>query len=77
MAKRKQKKVLTAGERKELSLKLRGVSMASRARKIFEYKYGLKDGVFKSNSLVGKEFGITGEAVRQSIAKTEALLKKK
>ena len=77
MAKKNVRKELTAEERKSIISKLASVSMQSRARKIFEYKYGLKDGIFKSNSAVGIKFKITGEAVRQSIAKTEALLRKK
>lgn len=76
MVKIKAKK-LTADERKSLVEKLANISIPLRALKIFKYKYGLEDGIFKSNIVVGKKFKITGEAVRQSNQKVEAILKKK
>lgn len=73
------KKELTKSERKALAIKLRklkDVSITDRKRKMYEYKYGLVDGVIKSNQVTGKKFKVTGEAVRLVIKQVEELLNK-
>lgn len=72
-------KELTKEERKALTIKLKKlkhVSISDRKRKIYEYKYGLEDGIIKSNQATGKKFKVTGEAIRLVIKQVEALLNK-
>lgn len=72
-------KELTKTERKALAIKLRklkDVSITDRKRKMYEYKYGLVDGIIKSNQVTGKKFKVTGEAVRLVIKQVEELLTK-
>ena len=66
--------MITKEKKDELKKKLEAVSLPHRMKKIFECKYGLNDGVYKSNPTVGKRFKITGEAVRQTINKAHKLL---
>lgn len=71
------KKELNQSERKALATKLqslKSVSASARKKKIYEFKYGLKDGILKSNAVTGKRFKITGEAVRLACKQIEALL---
>jgi len=39
--------------------------LPKRYKEIIEYRFGLKDGVFKTLEETGKKFGITRERVRQ------------
>lgn len=66
--------MITQEKRDELIKKIEKVSLPLRMKKIFECKYGLKDGIYKSNPTVGKRFKITGEAVRLTINKVHKVL---
>lgn len=66
--------MITAKKRKELLSKINEVSLPLRTKKIFKSKYGLEDGIYKSNSEVGKKFKITGEAVRLVLIKVNNLI---
>jgi len=68
-------KALNDGERKSLAKKLKAISCLERAKKIYACKFGLNDGIYKSNVEVGVRFKITREAVRQTILKVSKLLK--
>ena len=67
---------LSQEERASLAIKLANVSTSDRKRKIFSSKYGLLDGVTKSNAKTGKLFRITGEAVRLVCKDVQALITK-
>lgn len=66
--------MITAIKRKELRKKIEEISLPLRTKRIFKSKYGLVDGIFKSNSEVGARFKITGEAVRLILIKVNKLL---
>lgn len=70
------KKELTQAERRALASKLKNVSASARKKKIYECKYGLVDGLLKTNKEVGKRFKITGERVRMACKQIEALFTK-
>lgn len=64
---------LTAKDRASLIKKLDNVSATKRAKNIFKMRFGLEDGITKSNGETGRKFKITREAVRQTIVKVESL----
>lgn len=66
--------MITKTKKEELIQRLSKISVSARIKKIFESKYGLKDGVWKSNAIVGKKFKISGEAVRLNLLKVEKLM---
>lgn len=70
------KKGLSKKEREALAKRLKTVSTSARKKMIYSCKYGLTDGIFKSNKEVGSRFKITGEAVRLSCKQIEELLTK-
>jgi DNA-directed RNA polymerase sigma subunit (sigma70/sigma32) len=70
-------KELSLSERKALAKKLDNVVSSARSKKMFRFRYGLDDGISKSNALVGKRFKVSREAVRQTIKKIEALFETK
>lgn len=70
-------KELSLSERKALAKKLDSVVSSARSKKMFRFRYGLDDGISKSNALVGKRFKVSREAVRQTIKKIEALFETK
>lgn len=74
------KKELSVSERKALATKidqLDSIVASARSKKIYRFKFGLDDGISKSNAEVGKRFKISREAVRQTIVKIESLFAKK
>ena len=58
------KKELSKAERRALAMKLKKVSAPARKKAIYQSKYGLVDGITKTNKAVGVRFKITGERVR-------------
>lgn len=66
--------MITAIKRKELKKAIKEISLPLRTKKIFSHKYGLDDGIYKSNSEAGRRFKITGEAVRLILIKVNKLL---
>lgn len=44
---------------------------------IYRVKYGIDDGIYKSNDETGKLFRMTREAVRQSVTKVQELIDRK
>lgn len=74
MVKMIKRKELTSRERERLTKKVDDISMPLRWKKIFKSRYGLEDGITKSNPQVGKKFKVSGEAIRQILAKVEKLI---
>lgn len=66
-------KQISAKVRISLIKKLEAISIRQRAKTVYRYRFGLKDGITKSNAKTGKRFGITGEAVRLIIKEVESL----
>lgn len=66
--------MITAKKRKELLQKIDEVSLPLKMKKVFKSKYGLDDGIYKSNSEVGKKFKVTGEAIRLILIKVNKLI---
>lgn len=66
--------MITAKKRKELLQKINEVSLPLKMKKVFKSKYGLDDGIYKSNSQVGKKFKVTGEAIRLILIKVNKLI---
>lgn len=69
----KEKKELTREEREALAIKLEGISCSLRLKTIYRTRYGIDDGLVKSNGETGEIFGISREAVRQACEKVESL----
>jgi DNA-directed RNA polymerase sigma subunit (sigma70/sigma32) len=67
--------MITEQKRKELSENLSKISIGAKEKTVYRTKYGLDDGIFKSNEETGKIFNMTGEAVRQILAKVDELMK--
>jgi len=67
--------MITEQKRKELAEKLSKISIGNKEKTVYRTKYGLDDGIFKSNEETGKIFSMTGEAVRQILAKVDELMK--
>lgn len=61
--------MVTEEKRKEFREKLDGLSADLKDKTIYRAKFGLDDGIYKSNAEAGKIFGMTGEAVRQAVAR--------
>lgn len=61
--------MVTEEKRKEYREKVEGISADLKDKTIFRAKFGLDDGLFKSNAETGRIFGMTGEAVRQAVAR--------
>jgi len=59
--------MVTKAKRTEYLLRLKSISAKPRDIKIYRKKFGLDDGILRSNAVTGKSFKITGEAVRQAI----------
>jgi DNA-directed RNA polymerase sigma subunit (sigma70/sigma32) len=66
--------MITAEKRKELADKLSTVSCGAKEKTVYRTKYGIDDGIFKSNSETGKIFSMTGEAVRLILQKVDKLM---
>ena len=66
--------IITAKKRILLAKKIDEVSAPHRSKQIFRSRYGLVDGIVKSNVAVGKRFHISAEAVRLSIIRTKKLI---
>lgn len=67
--------MITAQQRKELAEKLSKISIGAKEKTVYRTKYGIDDGIFKSNEETGKIFNMTGEAVRQILVKVDELMK--
>jgi len=65
--------MITSQERKELADKLALVSCSVKDKTIFRTKFGIDDGIYKSNVETGKIFGISHEAVRLVLKKVSDL----
>lgn len=70
------KSELTKEEREALAIKLEGVSVSLKKKTIYRTKYGIDDGILKSNAETGEIFNISGEAVRNACDEIEALFTK-
>lgn len=57
-----------------LMKKITEVTLKKRAKAIFIAKYGLKDGIYKSNAEVGRKYGISREAVRLTLKKVQSIV---
>ena len=66
--------MITEQKRKELAEKLSKISIGNKERTVYRTKYGIDDGIFKSNEETGKIFNMTGEAVRQILVKVDELM---
>ena len=62
---------LTKTQRNELAKKLHGISASMKSKTVYRVRYGIDDGITKSNAETGRLFGISGEAVRQLIVEIE------
>lgn len=67
--------MITAHKRKELADKLSKISCSAKEKTIFRSKYGLDDGIYKSNGETAEIFNINRETVRVIIQKLEKLMK--
>lgn len=56
--------MINAERREELRSKLAAVSMRKRDKDIISARFGITDGIYRSLAETGKEFGVSGEAVR-------------
>lgn len=70
------KSELTQEERQVLAKKLEGVAVSIKKKTIYRCKYGIDDGILKSNAETGSIFNITGEAVRNACEEIEVLFTK-
>jgi len=66
--------MITKEKREELKTKLETVSVTARNKKIFKYRYGLDDGIYREVSEVGKKFKLTAESIRLICKKINALI---
>lgn len=69
--------MVTKAERKQRAEALDSVSAPMKDKTIYRVKYGIDDGIYKSNDETGKLFRMTREAVRQSVAKVQELIDRK
>lgn len=69
--------MVTAKERQRLAEALDSVSAPMKDKTIYRVKFGIDDGIYKSNDETGKLFRMTREAVRQAVAKVQELIDRK
>lgn len=61
--------MVTKAKRIEFLKKLEDISIDMRSKTIYRSKFGLDDGVLKSNAEVGRIFSLSGEYIRQVLEK--------
>lgn len=67
---------ITKAERKALAIKLEGISISLKKKTVFRTKYGIDDGIFKSNPETALIFNITRQAVDSICNEIEDLFTK-
>lgn len=69
--------MVTAEQRKKLADALDSVSAPMKDKTVYRVKFGVDDGIYKTNEETGKLFRMTREAVRQSVTKVQELIDRK
>lgn len=70
----KTKQSITKAERKALAIKLEKISISIKKKTIYRTKYGIDDGILKSNPETAQIFNITRQAVERICKEIDKLL---
>lgn len=68
------KAMITAIQRERIGKKLAKISASAKDKIVYRTRYGIDDGITRSNEEVGRIFNMTGEAVRQILIKIDTLI---